>query len=618
MPKQKKKNTKEALSPTTVGGRIAESRSEQLWYTRFRIQAVVLLIMMLICYSNTVNNEYALDDNIVIVKNEFVYQGLAGIPGILGHDAFYSYCNLTNSANLLAGGRYRPLSIATFAAEQQLLGTVPDMDLDSVVQHAGLAGPQQDKLISDMHARHGFNLIWAGLLIVVILYFLRCVVFPHQPLVAFVAALLFLVHPVHSEVIANIKSRDEIMSLLFICLTFIATFRHLSTHRPIWLIAALAAYFLALLSKEYALNLVVLLPLSFYLFKDFPFKKSVALSGYYFAVAVLYFVIRFSIVGFNHTVPDTDVWNNPYALATGAQTLATKIAALFFYIRVLIAPWPLSSDYSYASIPYTDFADFKVWISLLVHAALIALTIWSIRKKQNIIAFALAFYLLNLFMVSNLVVDTGGTVGERLIFHSSLGFSILLGWLISLGAKYLKPASVGIIASSILVSVLCLLGTFLTIMRNPDWKNDFSLFSHDVKIQPNSLLLNANLGVAWINKADTEKDSLTRADDLNRGIVLLNKAIAIYPKCLPAYVNRGLAWFRLGEPDSALTNYDKLYELIPGFNQLPGLYYNLGVYYFLHRRYPEAESAWKRTLQLNPGNDDAKHALMVLGQQRTI
>src|ERR1043166_894110 len=95
------------------------------WVSDFKIQAIIVGILSLVLYANTFNHEYALDDTIVIVKNEYVYEGFAGIPSILTKDAFDSYYKQFNSSNQLSGGRYRPLSIVTFAMEQQFLGPHP-------------------------------------------------------------------------------------------------------------------------------------------------------------------------------------------------------------------------------------------------------------------------------------------------------------------------------------------------------------------------------------------------------------------------------------------------------------------------------------------------------------
>src|SRR5690606_21601064 len=147
-------------------------------------------------------------------------KGFAGIGDILTKDAYDSYYRQLNTTNQLNGGRYRPLSIVTFAIEQQFFGAVPEDKVDSVLKQSvayGVRGPQEQQLVRNMHVRHVVNVLIYMLSVVVILYFLRFIVFKEHHLMAFIAALLFTVRPIHTEVVANVKSRDEIMSFLFMC-----------------------------------------------------------------------------------------------------------------------------------------------------------------------------------------------------------------------------------------------------------------------------------------------------------------------------------------------------------------------------------------------------------------
>src|SRR5690606_32606782 len=118
-----------------------------------------------------------------------------------------------------------------------------------------------------------------------------------------------------TEVVANVKSRDEIMSILFMCLTFIYAFKyHIEKHT--WQLAAgLVCLFLAFLSKEYAITMIVLLPLAFFLFGRFSLSKSIVATVPYIAVTVLYLFIRSKIVGPPAANSNTEILNNPYLLA---------------------------------------------------------------------------------------------------------------------------------------------------------------------------------------------------------------------------------------------------------------------------------------------------------------
>lgn len=604
---------KPAAAPAAMSATPAQSNALGLpqWAFSFRIQALAIVLAAIIAYFNTSSGEYALDDLIVIVKNEYVYEGFNGLHNIFTKDAMDSYVRQTNSTNSLEGGRYRPLSIATFAIEQQFLGPVPLSQIDSVIQHARDPGPQQQDLIHAMHVRHVFNIIWYALAMVALLYFLRYIVLKDNYIIAFIATLLFTVHPIHTEVVANVKSRDEIMSLLFICLTFIFAFRYKEQNKIWQLAAALACYFLAFLSKEYAIALIGLLPLSFWLFNKESIGKSAVSTLPYLAVAIIYIAIRFQFVGaISADTNNTDIWNNPYARATPEQLKPTQIATMLNYIKLLLFPYSLSSDYSYDTIPYKTIGHPLVWLSLVVHLSLLAAFVYML-KKRHVLSFAIAFYFAFLLLVCNLIYNLGGTMGERLIFHSSVGYCIAVAWLLYKGAEKLKSPSSARLALTGAVSVIVLLFSIKTIARNEDWKTDFTLFSHDVKVVPNSMLVNADMGVAMLDKANLEKDPVKNKELIQEGIKYLDKALSLDSTCLPALLNRGLAYFKLKDADRSRRDYEQVVKLLPTYGPLPELYYNVGVLFYFEKRYTDAIQIWQNVLKLKPSYTDAQKNIYI-------
>ena len=201
-------------------------------FSDFRTQAIILSLIGLIFYFNSFFNEFALDDGIVIIKNEYVQQGVGGLGKIFTKDAYDSFYRSMNAKDQLSGGRYRPLSIATFALEQEVIGL----------------NPTDPKAVQDpargMHLRHVVNVCLYIISVLVLLQLLRTTIFSSNTDIAFITDLLFLIHPIHTEVVANVKSRDEIMSLLFIGLTFMSALRYLNTNRIKDLILGLAYFFL--------------------------------------------------------------------------------------------------------------------------------------------------------------------------------------------------------------------------------------------------------------------------------------------------------------------------------------------------------------------------------------
>ena len=584
------------------------------WLYTFKIQAIIVGVLAFVFYMNTFQSEYALDDTIVIVKNEYVYEGFAGLYSIFTKDAFDSYYKQFNSSNQLSGGRYRPLSIATFAVEQQFLVPIPQRKVDSVVAHAGEHGPQEKKLMSDMHVRHVFNVLWFTLSMVVLLYFLRYIVFKNNPIMALMTAILFTIHPIHTEVVANVKSRDEIMSLMLICMTFICAFKY-EEHKERWMLGlGMFCYFLAFLSKEYAIALIILLPLSFYLFNRYTLTKSLLASLPFYGVMVVYIIIRLQIVAPMSEDSVSDILNNPYALATNTEKLATQISTTLNYLRLVIFPHPLSADYSYNTILYKDFGNPLVWLSLIVHLGLFRLMFYYF-KKRSVLCFAIAFYLFNLLLICNVIFNIGGTMGERLIYHSSLGFCMVLAYFLYKGMEKIKPINTGKMAIGGLLVVLIVVCGFTTIQRNALWKNDETLFFHDIKVAPNSVLVNADVASSYINKADLEKDTIGKYFDLHEGIKYYDKAIDIDPAFVSGYLNRGMAYFNLRLPDSAMYNLKKVQELYPRYPKLDEMLFNVGVNFYVNKRYNDAINAWQTALKSNPDNPLAKNALNVMYNQ---
>lgn len=153
----------------------------------------ILVLLALAFYGNSVFNDYVLDDGLVILENPVTQKGFSGLKEIFSSDAYDSYYKQMNSANQLSGGRYRPLSIATFAIEWELFG--------------------QNPLIS-----HLLNILLFGFSAFFIFRFLFIHLKPGDGDFALLTTLLFIIHPIHTEVVANIKSRDEILSFLFIIL----------------------------------------------------------------------------------------------------------------------------------------------------------------------------------------------------------------------------------------------------------------------------------------------------------------------------------------------------------------------------------------------------------------
>ena len=639
MAKKPRKEMPAAPAQEKAVNAVQQTATGKLSLNSFRIQAIILAITGLVFYANTFLHESAFDDRMAITSNEYVQRGISGIPDILTHDAYQSYLELRSGSNQLAGGRYRPLSLITFAVEQQFMGVDEDGGTN-------ITDAKEARIGQQMHSRHVINVMLYILSVIVLLYFFRTVVFKGREFVAFLAAMIFLMLPVHTEVVANVKSRDEILSVLFITLTFIKAFRYRDGKKTKDLVWALVCFFLALLSKEYAITLIALLPLSFYIFIKEGISSSAKAFLPYLIPVALYFLLRFSAVTGMAEGAEQNIMNNPYLYATGAQRIASEILVLLNYVRLLVFPYPLAADYSYNQLPYADLSNLMVWVSLLVHIALAAATVVFVRRK-HLLGFALTVYLLNLLLVSNLLFNIGAPMGERLIYHSSIGFAIAVAYLLYAGLEKAIPASALQRALGAFILILIIPCGLKTIDRNADWKDDNTLFLKDVKTVPNSILVNNNAAAACMSNAKKATDKEGRNKWFEQAVGYYSKAISMHPTYTLARLNRGLCYFNMGYPDKAFPDWDSVRKMEPAqpklrnylsvlgkyyFNQgmrcgkenkadsaviafskgtlvapdVPDMWYNLGNAYVTAGKYAEAQGALEKAIQLAPGNVSAK------------
>lgn len=573
------------------------------FYTnKFAIQAIVIVLLAVGFYANSYSNLYALDDDIIMKENAFVQKGFSGIGDILSNDAYKSYYQSMGVEQQLEGGRYRPLSIITFAIEQQLFGKCYGARYSDVrdsvfmMQRAGINNADFYRLLNEKSTlerqikqtnldiapyRHAFQVFWFALSMVILLWFLRECVFRENTDIAFLAALLFTIHPIHTEVIANVKSRDEIFSLMFICFTFIFFFRYHAGKKMKDLLLAAGSFFLALLSKEYAATLLVLLPLGLIILRKSTISQlampMVAIVG----VLLVYYQVRIGALG-DTSQPvnksSQDPLNDPYMYATWVQKKFSIFNRLDDYIWLMIFPYPLVSDYSYQHFAYSDATDLTAWLSILIYVGLTILTI-ILTIRRHPMGFALLFYFAFFMLINNVLFDVGATMGERLVYHSSLGFCMAVAWLAIKGLEKINVPQRAVLTT--LCVLIAIPAWMLTYQRNAEWHDDFSLFTKDVQKHPMSALTNGNAGARY----------------MDRGLTFLGHDTIIGNDTIRAYGRDTVKVHRYA--DTAIFYLSRATTL---HNRYVNGFLNLGLCYYYKDNYKQAAEAWGNAYKYFPSN----------------
>jgi len=505
---------------------------------------LVLLVFAFILYGNTLTYDYTLDDLIVIQDNAFTTKGIAGIGKIFSYDSFTGFFG--TEKKLVAGGRYRPLSIATFAVEYSL---------------AGGLNPFLSHLVN--------ILLYALTGIFIFLIFGRLMKPPKgNPWylgAGFIAAALFMAHPVHTEAVANIKGRDEILALLFPLMSLDLVVRYFEKGNALRLALANFLFFLGLLSKENAVMFVVLVPLTIFVFTRVSLKKNLLTSLSFLMTAVIFVFIRFLVLGYlNSGELPRELLNNPFLEASAGQKFGAIFYTLGLYIRLLFFPLTLTHDYYPYHIPLVSLTE---WRSLVPAALYAALLIYALARlpRRDVAAYGILFYLITLFLVSNLLFPVGTFMNERFIYMPSLGFVIIVAWLIQAKLPLILTGKSLYRASAVsLVAVTLLLFTVRTVARNRVWKDNFTLFTTDVQVSENSIKCNVSAGGDYQKKAMSETDSVKRAEYYEHSVRYLEKAISIYPKAINGLLLYGnvLSLYKKDYKGSILY-YEKTLEIDP-------------------------------------------------------
>lgn len=570
-------------SPQTIGSTtLATPKPSFKWSLfDFRSQAIFIALISFIFYFNTLQHEYAFDDMMAIVNNEYVQQGVSGIPDIMSKDAFQSYLEQRNGGNQLSGGRYRPLSLISFAIEQQILGIDADEQTYNGVTGGGRSKTSEDKMIADMHFRHFINVLLYILASIILLQLMHKVIFPNQPILSFLTVILFTIHPLHTEVVANVKSRDELLSIIFIALTFLKAYSYYNFKVMKDLIWGCFYFFLALLSKEYAITLLIMIPLFIYIFNKASWSKCIQLLLPFLLPFALYMLLRMGATGSAAEGADKDIMNYPYLYATAIEKLATEFWVLLKYLQLLICPYPMCADYSFNQIKYVNFSNIQAIASVIIYI-LISIGMVIGILKRHVLGFAAAFFLINLVLIANFFVNIGAPMGERLVFHSSLGFCIGLAYILfHLFQKY-TAGNGHYFALKGLMLVLIILCAGVTMSRNKDWKNNNTLFIADVQTSPNSALTNSNAGAAYMAFAKEAGPGAVANQYFDQAIQYFTKSITINPKHHLALINRGLCYYNSRKPELAVQDWAAARKLSPGAANL-NKYLNICEQYFYNK-----------------------------------
>jgi len=430
------------------------------YFKTYKTSLFLLALFTFILNFNTVFNGYCVDDHFVI--NEVTDQGFSALKEILTSN--FTYHNGK-------GDSYRAIARASIAIEN------------------GIFTPS-----AAVH--HFLNILYFIVCIFLTFYFFILILGREYQTLVFVILLVFVAHPVHVEVIASLKSRDELFCYLFGILTCIWGYKYYQFGGVGRIVLTTMFLILSLMSKENAPQYVPIVLLTCLFFGNMNFKRLSGIMTLSLAIIGLYLVFYFKVLSKETVLWDEDIASRFIFVESQleycknfSERYGTAFFGLLYYLKILIFPFRLSTFYGYKIIPNVGFNNIWVIVSIFVYISLLITAIY-LYKRNKIISYAILFYFCSLIIFSNLLVPVNGVVAERHIFLGSLPFCFLIAYALFRIFKVRFDTDLNLLNDNkpflIVLGVLLSVYSIKTISRNSEWKDRLTLSAIDAKRNPDS------------------------------------------------------------------------------------------------------------------------------------
>jgi hypothetical protein len=497
---------------------------------RMSLKTVALLVVVVLaCYGNTTQNGYSIDDDLIIDAHPQAESGFSALSEIF-------------TTNYLSHGTkqgsYRALPRATYAIEYALWGHKPGIS-------------------------HGIN-IFLFLITCLLIVSLLSRLFPNgNGLAILCAVLLFAVHPLHTEVIASLKNRDELMQLMFSLLACIGLISYARHGKTASLILSSLAFLSSLACKETGIQFFAIYPIVFFYAGEVNKKRAIASSILFASVVALFGIFMVTVLN-----PEAVFWMNnateeflfiehPLMHTSDLSIrIGTAFYGLLLYLKLYLIPYPLGFYYGYNQISLVPITSMLALASIVIYAVLSTIGIVGIRSRSPY-SFAIFIMLICLAIFSNLVVQVSGIIAERYAYSSSMGFCILVGWIVqALSHRLSNGLKWGVLVPFTMVLVVF---SGLTIERNKQWKNYLTLANQDSKTFTESAVVHFYLA-RYVENHVLDTATVNRVDWWRKAAYSYGQASRVHPSTTwSALYAADIYFHELHDLDSALIMYDALF-----------------------------------------------------------
>lgn len=543
-------------------------------------------------FANTLTMDFVSDD-LYQIKDNTLIESLSNIPEIFTTEVW---------KGVKGGGNitpyYRPLFTLSYAVDHLFWGKRPvGYHLTNVLLH---------------------------LLVSVSVYVLSLKVLKSKAAALF-SGLVFAVHPVHSEAVTWLAARNESLTALFMLASLYLYILFRERQKTGLLGISLALFFLALLSKEMAVTLPVLIFLYEACFRPGDWTARLKWPIVYGLVLIPYFVIRSSVL-------EVSTWQD----VPLSWRLLTSPGILVKYVRLLVLPLDLKVYYD---LPVeSTLSEPRVLIAMVVLIAILASVILAGRRDKRLL-FGLLWIFIAVIPVSGIpTLIWPSPMAERYLYIPSVGLAFAAGLGMTLlfdkvsrsraamlqGHVGKAGAGVKVLAVSVIVLLFV-----LNFKHNYSWKDQFSYAKMVVRDAPNVEAGHNDLGVEYVKQGRIDdaikelelalrlnpdsSEALSNLSALYRrqkrfdeAIAMLKESLKIRPRNSSAWNNLGVAYTDMGRFEEAVQAYSAVLSYETGFSEVHN---NLGAVYTKQGRFDEAIKEFQIALKLEPRYAEAYYNL---------
>lgn len=549
-----------------------------LYFKEHKNVFFTFLVLVFLFYGNSLKNKYALDDDYVTVTNlqekgkdffpnhKLVSKGFKGIPKIwksrYAHDSEGAF-------------DYRPFTTTTFAIEYAIFGQNP------FISHL-------------INLLLYFSTVW--LIFCVILKLIESQEYGFS--VAFLCALTFLIHPIHTEVVNNLKCRDELLAFFLSLMALMYSLK--SYDKPTFknIILILIFLSLALFSKRTALLAFAIIPLSLVFFRKVNLKFIFILASTLIFAGLIASFVKANFVS-EKTVRLFYHFENPLYTdhVSFFQKIIVGLKTLGFYVKFLIMPYPFRNYYGFNTFDVTTSLNvyFFIGTGFLTSAGYF---IYKLRNK--ILLFSVLLFLGLIVPFLNVGIPAPGILGERFAYFASFGFALVIAFIFTHYFHTINFKTISSLFSKPLIYITVLSVVFMIYSwdRNTDWYNKLTLFEADIKHQEHSAKANSLLANEYFEMLRLPNKKYPNNILIQKCIKHYSQAIKNDSTLYSAYNNVGVVYYSyLNDIPNSKKYFSLAITKRPKYSQA---YENLGNCYKQEKNIKKSYECYTKAIRYNP------------------